>query len=148
MTRPRRLIARIPAVVALHHALFRRHPQPGDYHRPILGLAEGGELINSLPRDGRPALAAHAKQSGKLAIHMGGATQILFGIKGRRWDDHDVISRLYNDSWVRPQPREVPARAMTVEGGCYWSAWRAARPGRGLRAPRPPGPRDPPGGVV
>lgn len=65
-------------------------------------------------------LAAHAKKSGKLAIHMGGATQILFGIKGRRWDDHDVISKLYNDSWVRPKACEVPRSAMAVEDGCYW----------------------------
>lgn len=65
-------------------------------------------------------LAAHAKKSGKLAIHMGGATQILFGIKGRRWDDHDVISKLYKDSWVRPKPCEMPRNAMAVEDGCYW----------------------------
>lgn len=65
-------------------------------------------------------LGAHAKRSGKLAIHMGGATQILFGIKGRRWDDHEVISGLYRDSWVRPRPTEVPRDALDVEDGCYW----------------------------
>lgn len=65
-------------------------------------------------------LAAHAKKSGKLAVHMGGATQILFGIKGRRWDNHDVISKLYKDSWVRPKACEVPRNAMAVEDGCYW----------------------------
>jgi hypothetical protein len=65
-------------------------------------------------------LAAHAKRSGKMAIHMGGATQILFGIKGRRWDDHDVISKLYRDSWTRPKECEVPRNAMMVEDGCYW----------------------------
>lgn len=61
-------------------------------------------------------LAAHAKKSGKLAIHMGGATQLLFGIKGRRWDNDD----LYKDSWVRPKACEVPRNAMAVEDGCYW----------------------------
>jgi len=65
-------------------------------------------------------LAAHAKESGKIGIHMGGATQILFGIKGRRWDDHEVISKLYRDSWVRPKASEVPRDAMAVEDGCYW----------------------------
>jgi len=65
-------------------------------------------------------LAAHAKRSGRQAIHMGGATQILFGIKGRRWDEHEVISKLYNDAWVRPKASEVPLGAATVEGGCYW----------------------------
>ena len=67
-------------------------------------------------------LAAHAKKSGKIGIHMGGATQILFGIKGRRWDDHEVISKLYKDSWVRPMTCEVPRNAMAGhrEAGCYW----------------------------
>ncbi|NLE22724.1 MAG: hypothetical protein GX624_08100 [Actinobacteria bacterium] len=65
-------------------------------------------------------LAAHAKRRGRVAVHMGGATQILFGIKGRRWDEHAEISRLYNDAWVRPRPCEVPRDAAAVEGGCYW----------------------------
>ena len=65
-------------------------------------------------------LAAHAKKSGRLGIHMGGATQILFGIKGKRWDDHEVISRLYRDSWIRPKSCEAPRNSMAVEGGCYW----------------------------
>jgi hypothetical protein len=65
-------------------------------------------------------LAAHAKASGRLAVHMGGATQILFGIKGHRWDDHEIISTLYRDSWVRPKPSEVPREFTLVEDGCYW----------------------------
>ena len=65
-------------------------------------------------------LAAHVKRSGKKAIHLGGATQILFGIKGRRWDDHPLISPLYNDHWVRPLPEDVPTDANKVENGCYW----------------------------
>jgi hypothetical protein len=65
-------------------------------------------------------LAAHVKRMGKKAIHMGGATQILFGIKGLRWDDHPVISHLYNEHWVRPAPEDIPAGAKKVEGGCYW----------------------------
>lgn len=65
-------------------------------------------------------LAAHAKSSGKSAVHMGGGTQILFGIKGRRWDDHEVISNLYNDAWVRPKALETPRSFSSVEDGCYW----------------------------
>jgi hypothetical protein len=65
-------------------------------------------------------LAAHAKKLGKKAIHMGGATQILFGIKGKRWDNHEVISKLYNDYWVRPTADETPGNSKVVEGGCYW----------------------------
>ena len=65
-------------------------------------------------------LAAHIKRSGKKAIHMGGATQLLFGIKGKRWDDHPIISTFYNEHWVRPAPEDVPVDANKVENGCYW----------------------------
>ena len=51
---------------------------------------------------------------------MSGATQLLFGIKGKRWDDHPVIGKLYNDAWVRPAESEGIARRETVEGGSYW----------------------------
>ncbi len=65
-------------------------------------------------------LAAHAKNSGLQAVHMGGATQILFGIKGRRWDEHSTISKLYNEYWTRPRASEVPHNYQAVEDGCYW----------------------------
>jgi hypothetical protein len=65
-------------------------------------------------------LAAHAKESGRQAVHMGGATQIFFGIQGRRWDNHEIISNLYNNHWVRPTPAEVPQNYQAVENGCYW----------------------------
>ena len=65
-------------------------------------------------------LAAKIKQSGKQAIHMAGVLQILFGIKGARWDDDPVVSKLYNEYWVRPSENEKPKQAKVVEGGCYW----------------------------
>jgi len=65
-------------------------------------------------------LGAFVKRLGRQAIHLGGATQILFGIKGRRWDNYPRSARLYNDAWVRPLPAETPAGAQTVEQGCYW----------------------------
>lgn len=65
-------------------------------------------------------LAAHVKRMGRKAIHMGGATQILFGIKGKRWDTHPIIGAMYNEHWVRPAPEDVPQQASKVEGGCYW----------------------------
>jgi hypothetical protein len=61
-------------------------------------------------------LAAHVKRIGKKAVHLGGATQILFGIKGKRWEGHPLI----NEHWVRPSVDETPALAAKVEGGCYW----------------------------
>lgn len=65
-------------------------------------------------------LAAHAKRLGKMAIHLGGATQVLFGIRGRRWDDDRIISKLYNEHWSRPKPWETPRQYKKVEGGAYW----------------------------
>lgn len=65
-------------------------------------------------------LAAHAKRRGKLAVHMGGATQLLFGIRGSRWDANPQISRLYNEFWVRPATEERVAGADRVENACYW----------------------------
>ncbi len=61
-------------------------------------------------------LAAHIKRKGKKAIHLGGSTQLLFGIKGRRWDN----TNLYNQYWVRPHADETPDIAPNVENSCYW----------------------------
>lgn len=65
-------------------------------------------------------LAVHAKRLGKIGIHLGGSLQILFGVKGARWDQHEVISNFYNDAWVRPSAEETPKDGRLVEGGCYW----------------------------
>ena len=56
------------------------------------------------------------------ALHMGGGTQILFGIKGKRWDDHDVISGFYNEHWTRPSGNEIPENMnnMRIDTGHYW----------------------------
>ncbi len=65
-------------------------------------------------------LAAYAKSLGKKAVVIGGATQILFGIKGKRWDNHPKISKLYNEFWTRPDVDEIPKDNEKVENGCYW----------------------------
>ncbi len=65
-------------------------------------------------------LAAQVKRLGKKGIHLGGATQILFGIRGKRWDDDPFFQTLFNEHWVRPLPTEVPGNFRVVEGGCYW----------------------------
>lgn len=65
-------------------------------------------------------LANHIKNLGKTSIHIGGGLQILFGIKGKRWDVHPEISRLYNEHWVRPLDDEKTINYNSVEGGTYW----------------------------
>ena len=65
-------------------------------------------------------LACYCKSIGKKAIQMSGATQILFGIKGRRWDQNRNISKFYNEFWIRPMKKETPEKSEKVEGGSYW----------------------------
>jgi hypothetical protein len=66
-------------------------------------------------------LAAYCKALGKVAIHMGGSTQLLFGIRGRRWEEEGKPHRaLMNKEWVRPLPKERPDYAANVEKEGYW----------------------------
>ncbi len=65
-------------------------------------------------------IAARLKAHGISAFVLGGATQVLFGIKGRRWEEHSVISGFWNEAWVWPKASEIPSGAGTIEGGCYW----------------------------
>lgn len=76
-------------------------------------------------------LAAHAKRMGKKAIHLGGALQLLFGIKGKRWEDPNYAKRwnlphnlyidmLKNHYWITPDERYRPKCSSKVENNCYW----------------------------
>ena len=84
-------------------------------------------------------LSAYVKRLGKQAVHMGGGVQLLFGIKGKRWEveykryvEQSVFGynvpfslnldyyKLFNEYWVNPSVDEVPQNAQSVEGGCYW----------------------------
>lgn len=79
-------------------------------------------------------LAAHVKRMGKKAIHLGGGTQLLFGILGKRWVEqyHDTwhyrpgidininYRPLFNNYWIFPSKSETPNNANEVENACYW----------------------------
>jgi hypothetical protein len=70
-------------------------------------------------------LAAECKRLGKVGIHIGGATQLLFGILGKRWTDPNSpdsssVLPFINEHWTGPAKAEVPAGSAKVEGGCYW----------------------------
>jgi len=68
-------------------------------------------------------LAAEIKRGGKQAVHLGGATQLLFGIKGKRWETDAAfgyVRKYFNECWVYPDESERPRNAQVVEGGCYW----------------------------
>ncbi len=79
-------------------------------------------------------LAAFIKRLGKKAVHLAGGTQLLFGIKGKRWveqysDEWDYrpgvkininYRPLFNESWCYPLEFDTPQNAKKVENGCYW----------------------------
>jgi len=65
-------------------------------------------------------LAAEVKRMGKIAVHLGGAVQLMFGIRGKRWDDDKRLKMLYNENWVRPSGEERIANMDRVENACYW----------------------------
>ena len=76
-------------------------------------------------------LAAFVKRLGKKAVHLGGGSQLLFGIKGSRWEKdykYDWLPEnfntnytlLFNKYWTRPSQEETPIAANKVEDACYW----------------------------
>lgn len=66
-------------------------------------------------------LAAHVKRMGKIAIHLAGWTQMLFGVYGNRWiKDQPEYAKFINEYWIRPNKNERPKGAEKVENGCYW----------------------------
>lgn len=68
-------------------------------------------------------LAGYIKDMGKVAIHLGGSTQLLFGIIGERWESQWPEFRalgLVNDNWVRPLPEETPEWAKGYDKNSYW----------------------------
>lgn len=69
-------------------------------------------------------LAARIKKMGKVAIHLAGATQLLFGITGHRWESEhiykDFRDNVINEYWVRPDKSEHIKNGSKVEESCYW----------------------------
>lgn len=90
-----------------------------EYMKKEIGQLEYDVALLGCGAYGLP-LAAWIKQQGRQAVHMGGALQLLFGIKGKRWDKLQEVNCLYNEYWVYPSREETPAGAGNVEGGCYW----------------------------
>lgn len=63
-------------------------------------------------------LCLYIKSLGKMAIQSGGATQLLFGIMGRRWETRDYVAKYVNPHWSRPELK--PEGYNHIEKGCYW----------------------------
>lgn len=65
-------------------------------------------------------LASYIKEMGRQAIHMGGSTQMLFGVYGRRWEILPNFQEIINKDWIKPVKDEKPKSARKVENACYW----------------------------
>lgn len=66
-------------------------------------------------------LAAEIKRDGRKVVHLGGATQLLFGVMGRRWEGDPLISSFRNKYWVRPSGSETPPLpARRLSDHSYW----------------------------
>lgn len=68
-------------------------------------------------------LAADIKRNGRSAIQYGGVLQLMFGIRGKRWDDNIELQSIYNEYWVRPGEAEKPRSDKSIkdsDDGCYW----------------------------
>lgn len=79
-----------------------------DFDIALLGCGQVGMLV-----------AEKFRQQGKQAIYLGGALQLIFGIKGKRWDGQEKYARMYNEHWTYPI-EQPPTSYKRIEGGCYW----------------------------
>jgi hypothetical protein len=67
-------------------------------------------------------LASAIKKIGKKAVHVGGALQLLFGIKGNRWEEREEFLGYINDNWIKPDVSEIPSLDIKskIDNGSYW----------------------------
>jgi hypothetical protein len=101
-------------------------PTHSDWHA---ALADLEERIGALDFDvclvgagaySLPLCAFVGSELRRGAVHLGGATQLLFGIRGKRWDRHPELQPFFNENWTRPLPSERPRGTWRIEGGAYW----------------------------
>ncbi|MDH5248138.1 MAG: hypothetical protein OEW40_04000 [Cyclobacteriaceae bacterium] len=69
---------------------------------------------------GMPLAAFIKRDLKKKSVHLGGNTQILFGIKGSRWETDPTFAPILNSHWVKPLPEETPDGHQTIDSNCYW----------------------------
>jgi len=65
-------------------------------------------------------LVFHAKNKGKIGIHLGGSLQFLFGVIGNRWTKDRIYKGFIKPSWRNPSREETPSNIRIIEEGCYW----------------------------
>lgn len=60
----------------------------------------------------------------KSTMYVGGALQLYFGIMGKRWENHTIISKLKNKKWTNVLKEDIPStlrlHPQLCEYDCYW----------------------------
>jgi len=85
----------------------------------VRGVIDSGASIAIIGCGGLGMLiGAELKRYGIIAVVMGGALQVLFGIKGKRWATNPDINKFWNEAWICAPER--PEGLSLIEGGCYW----------------------------
>lgn len=65
-------------------------------------------------------LARAVSESGRVAVHTAGATQLIFGIYGKRWENDSEIASAFDSTWVRPFAEDLTAEIKALDGsGAY-----------------------------
>jgi hypothetical protein len=66
-------------------------------------------------------IASYIKNIGKIAISLGGILQILFGVIGGRWRNHEFWQNNYFNSWWIDMPDKYrPKETDVCDIGAYW----------------------------
>ncbi len=89
-----------------------------DYYKEQISMTEFDVAIVGCGTWGMP-ICKIIKDKGKGAIHLGGATQIMFGVMGKRWKDWPNYACLVNKYWLT-EHKEKPEVAHLIENSCYW----------------------------
>jgi len=62
-------------------------------------------------------LCNHIKSKNKNSVYVGGLLQMLFGLRGSRWDERPFMNKYYNEHWKYPNKK--PKNYEIVEEWCY-----------------------------
>ena len=70
--------------------------------------------------DGMPSCDYIYSSMNKSCMYLGGPLQLLFGIMGKRWLNHETLKEYTNEYWTRPLEEDRPATHHLCEHGHYW----------------------------
>lgn len=104
--------------------LKREGSDRGSWNQSLSNLVEAVERVDfdvaiiGAGAYGLP-LANLISSKGRKAIHLAGATQLLFGIRGVRWDRGREVSKYIDSTWVSPFSKELSKEIEGIDGGSY-----------------------------